>query len=103
MSNNHFPLRVVAYDASGVARNVSNLNDIVELAREKANDHGDAESQRYLKEHEADAAKIAGYDALTAKKATATAKPVVTFGKSAKKPEAKATGKSTGKKATGKK
>ena len=50
MLKNHFPMRVVAFDADGIQRNVANIHDIVELAKEKADRYADEESKRFVAE-----------------------------------------------------
>lgn len=72
MLKNHFPLRVVAYDADGVARNVANIGDIVALAKEKAERYADDEAARYVAEVSATQAKLDDHPRLVD---AATAKP----------------------------
>ncbi len=50
MLKKHFPLRVVAYDADGIQRNVSCIQDILDLAKEKGERYNDELSQQYVAE-----------------------------------------------------
>lgn len=68
MTKNNFPMRVVAFDADGIQRNVSNLHDIAELAKEKAERYADDEARRYLDEHEADTVLLDSAKAAAAEK-----------------------------------
>lgn len=50
MKNIHFPLRVTVYDADGVQRNVANVQDIIDLAKEYADRYNDDNAKRFVEE-----------------------------------------------------